>query len=68
MIYAASSSLVALKVRRDTFYHEALDSHAVQQDEAWAGSPSQSTSVPVSAASAWRVRSKERLARIFHTL
>ena len=39
MIYADSSFLVALKVRRDTFHKEALDFYEPQQDETWLWCP-----------------------------
>jgi predicted nucleic acid-binding protein len=39
MIYADSSFLVALKVRRDTFHKAALDCYEPRQDEIWLWSP-----------------------------
>jgi predicted nucleic acid-binding protein len=39
ILYADSSFLVALKVRRDTFHQEALDFYLARQDETWLWSP-----------------------------
>ncbi len=45
MIYADSSFLVALKVRRDTFHEEAMSFYEHRQDEIWLWSPWQRTEV-----------------------
>jgi predicted nucleic acid-binding protein len=45
MIYADSSFLVALKVRRDTFHQEAMDFYEVRQEEIWLWSPWQRVEV-----------------------
>lgn len=39
MIYADTSFLIAMRVRRDTFHREALDYYERKQDEVWLWSP-----------------------------
>jgi predicted nucleic acid-binding protein len=45
MIYADSSFLVALKVRRDTFHEEAMSFYERRQDDTWLWSPWQRVEV-----------------------
>src|SRR5688572_19501018 len=45
MIYADSSFLVALKVRRDTFHEEAMSFYQRRQEETWLWSPWQRVEV-----------------------
>ena len=45
MIYADSSFLVALKVRRDTFHEEAMSFYELRQEDTWLWSPWQRVEV-----------------------